>query len=134
MAWTGAQLGSRIDWEALSLQMEQAESAPEYPVKVYSLPVVSKGVSTGYWTIATSLDYYLDLRHDARFEMVPAHNNYALINMIEDDHFWVAYFDIIDWPQLPPDVALDKNGYRIGNEIIYDLQGNRIVLLSVWKK
>jgi hypothetical protein len=66
--------------------------------------------------------------------MVPAHNNYALINMIEDDHFWVAYFDIIDWPQLPPDVALDKNGYRIGNEIIYDLQGNRIVLLSVWKK
>jgi hypothetical protein len=54
--------------------------------------------------------------------------------MLEDDHFWVAYFDIIDWPQPPPDVALDKNGYRIGNQIIYDLQGNRIVLLSVWKK
>jgi uncharacterized membrane protein len=134
MAWTGAQLGSRIDWEALSLQMEQAESAPDYPVKVYSLPVVSKGVSTGYWTIATSLDYYLDLHHDARFEMMSAHNNHELINMLEDDHFWVAYFDIIDWPQPPPDVALDKNGYRIGNQIIYDLQGNRIVLLSVWKK
>jgi uncharacterized membrane protein len=134
MAWTGAQLGSRIDWESLALQMSQAESTSEDPVKVYALSVVSRGVATGYWTIATSLDYYLDLYHEAKFEMVAAHNNHELIKQIEEDHFWVAYFDIIDWPLPTPDAALDQNGYRIGDQIIYDLRGNRIVLLSVWKK
>jgi hypothetical protein len=134
MAWTGAQLGSRIDWESLALQMSQAESTSEDPVKVYALSVVSRGVATGYWTIATSLDYYLDLHHEAKFEMVAAHNNHELIKQIEEDHFWVAYFDIIDWPLPTPDAALDQNGYRIGDQIIYDLRGNRIVLLSVWKK
>lgn len=134
MAWTGAQLGSRIDWEALALQMGQAESAPEYPVKVYAPSVVSRGVATGYWTIATSLDYYLKLHDDARFEIVPARNNDALINEIEEDHFWVAYFDIVGWPEPAPELVLNKNGYRIGDEIIYNLRGNRIVLLPVWKK
>ena len=83
MAWTGAQLGSRIDWESLAFQMSQVESASEYPVKVYAPPVISRGVATGYWTIATSLDYYLDLHNDARFEIVPARNNDALLNQIE---------------------------------------------------
>jgi hypothetical protein len=133
MAWTGAQLGSRIDWEFLALQMGQAEPTSEYPIKVYALPVVSRGVTTGYWTIATSLDYYMDLQNDSRFEIMPARNNVALIDMIEEDHFWVAYFDIVDGSQ-PPDVVLDNEGYRIGDEIISGVQGNRIVLLPVWKK
>lgn len=134
MAWTGPQLGSRINWESLAVQMGQAEPAMDYPVKVYTLPVFSRGVSTGFWTIATSLNYYLNLHNDARFEMISTHNNGELINMIQEDHFWVAYFDIVEWPQPAPEAALDKNGYRIGDEIIYSLQGNRIVLLPVWKK
>jgi uncharacterized membrane protein len=134
MAWTGAQLGSRIDWESLALQMSQAESASEYPVKVYALPVSSRGVATGYWTIATSLDYYLDLHNDARFEMMAARNNRALIDMIQEDHFWVAYLYIVGWTEPPPEVVLERSGYRIGDEIIYDRLGNRMVLLPVWKK
>ena len=74
------------------------------------------------------------MHDDARFEIVPARNNDALINEIEEDHFWVAYFDIVGWPEPAPEVALNKNGYRIGDEIIYNLRGNRIVLLPVWKK
>lgn len=133
MAWTGAQLGSRIDWESAALQLAQAESSSEYPVKVYMLPVVSRDVSTGYWTIATSLRYYLDLHKDAGFEMVSVRNNDALIDKIEEDHFWVAYFDIVDSPQAAPDQILEKNGYRIGDAIIYNTRGNRIVLIPVWK-
>ena len=134
MAWTGAQLGSRITWESLALQMSQTESASEHPVKLYALPVSSRGVATGYWTISTSLGYYLDLHNDARFEMVAARNNAALIAMIEEDHFWVAYFDIVGWTEPTPEVALERNGYRIGDEISYDLLGNRMVLVPVWKK
>lgn len=134
MAWTGAQLGSRINWESLTVQMSQAEAASEYPVKVYTLPISSGGVATGYWTIATSLDYYLDLHNDARFEMVAARNNDALIDMIHEDHFWVAYLYIVGWTERPPEAVLERNGYRIGDEIIYDRLGNRMVLLPVWKK
>ena len=134
MAWTGAQLGSRIDWEHLARQMSQVESASDYPVKVYTPPVASQGVATGYWTIATSLDYYLDLHHDARFKMVAVRNNHALLDMIDEDHFWVAYFDIVGWTEPAPKAALEKNGYRIGDEITSSQQGNRIILLSVWKK
>lgn len=133
MAWTGAQLGSRVDWDALALQMEIAEPESDYPVKVYTLPVVSRGVTSGYWTIATSLDYYLDLRNDARFEMVWVRNNDALINKVEEDHFWVAYFYIVDSPQPAPDQLLQENGYRLGDKIIFRQLGNRFVLLPVWK-
>ena len=134
MAWTGAQLGSRIDWEHVVLQMSQAESASDDPVKVYTPSVASQGVATGYWTIATSLDYYLDMHNDARFEMVAVRNNHQLMDMIEEDHFWVAYFDIVGWTEPVPKVALEKNGYRLGDEITSSQRGNRIVLLSVWKK
>lgn len=134
MAWTGAQLGSRINWETLALQMSQAEPVSENPVKVYSLPVSSRGITAGYWSIATSLDYYLDLHHITGFEMVSARNNSQLIDMIEEDHFWVAYFDIVGWTEPTPKVALEKNGFRVGDEIVYSLHGNRFVLLPVWKK
>jgi uncharacterized membrane protein len=134
VAWTGAQLGSRIDWETLALQMGQAEPASGYPVKVYTLQVVSRGITSGYWTIATSLDYYLDLHNDTRFEMVSVRNNNALINKVEEDHFWVAYFYIGDSPQPGPEALLEENGYRIGDKIVFSQRGNRIVLLPVWKK
>lgn len=134
MAWTGAQLGSRVNWESLTRQMEQAEPASEYPIRVYTTPVGSRGVATGYWTISTSLDYYLNLHGDTRFEMVAARNNEALINEINEDHFWVAYFDIVGWTEPTPKVALERNGFRFGDEIVYDLRGNRFVLLPVWKK
>jgi hypothetical protein len=136
MAWTGAQLGSRVDWENLALQMSQAESASasEDPVKVYMLPIYSRGVTTGFWTISTSLDYYMDLHHITGFEMVSARNNSELIDMINEDHFWVAYFDIVDWTERTPDVVLERDGYRIGEEIKYEILGNRFVLLPAWKK
>jgi len=134
VAWTGAQLGSRINWESLTIQMEQAEPASEYPVIVYTADVASRGVAVGYWTIVTSLDYYLDLHNDTRFEMVAARNNKALINQIEEDHFWVAYFDIVGWTEPTPKVALERNGFRVGDEIAYNVHGNRFVLLPVWKK
>ena len=45
--------------------------------------------------------------------MVAARNNAALIAMIEEDHFWVAYFDIVGWTEPTPEVALERNGYRM---------------------
>jgi 4-amino-4-deoxy-L-arabinose transferase-like glycosyltransferase len=134
MAWAGAQLGSRIKWESLALQMGQAEPALEYPVKVYTLPVVSRGIASGYWTIATSLNYYLDLHNDSRFEIVSVRNNNALIAKVQEDHFWVAYFYIVDSPQPGPEALLEENGYRIGDKLAFSQRGNRIVLLPVWKK
>lgn len=134
IAWTSPQLGSRIDWEDLTRQLSEAESAQKVPVKVYTLTVISKGYLTGDWAISTSLEYFLDSFNDDRFEMVYARDVNALLNISEDDHFWIAYFDIADWRQPSPTRKLADEGYRVGDEIVYDHLGNRIVLLPVWQK
>jgi hypothetical protein len=58
----------------------------------------------------------------------------TLLSRMEDRHFWIAYFDIADWRQSSPIPTLRAEGYRVGDPIVYDHLGNRIVLLEVWKQ
>jgi hypothetical protein len=66
--------------------------------------------------------------------MVSVRNTDALIEKAQEDHFWVAYFHIMDSAQPSPKQALENNGYRLGDEIVFNQLGNRVVLLPVWKK
>jgi hypothetical protein len=134
IAWASPQLGSRIDWESLARQMSEAESAEGFPVKVYTVPVISKGYRTGDWAISTSLEYYLDSLNDDRFELVYTPDMGTLLGSVDDDHFWVAYFDITDWRQRSPVPALIDKGYRVGDEIVFGQRNNQILLLPVWRK
>ncbi len=134
VAWMSPQLGSRVNWEDMTHQLSEVETGTEVPVKVYTLPVISRGYVTGNWAISTSLEYFLDSINDDRFQMVYAPDMETLLNKSEADHFWIAYFDISDWRQSSPTPELTEMGYRVGDEIVYDHLGNRIVLLPVWRK
>jgi len=134
IAWSSPQLGSRIAWDDITRQMSEAELSQAYPIKVYTLPIVSKGHSTGDWAISTSLTYYLDALNDDRFQMVYAKDVNRVIENEQGDHFWIAYFDIADWRQPSPTPTLTNNGFRVGDEIVFNQLGNRLVLLPVWKQ
>ena len=134
IAWMSPQMGSRIDWEDMTRQLSKAESSTEIPIKVYTLPIFSQGYITGSWATSTSLEYFLDSLDDERFQMVYTPDLGTLLEKLEDDHFWIAYFVIADWRQPSPASKLIEKGYRVGDEIVYDHLGNRIVLLPVWKK
>src|SRR6185369_11951917 len=97
IAWASPQLGSRADWKSLARQLSQAETSQENAIKVYTLPVFSKGHLTGDYAITTSMDFYLDAMNDKRFEMTYSASLESLLKRVEDDHFWIAYFDIPDW-------------------------------------
>lgn len=134
MAWSSPQLGSRMNWEDLTRRMSEAELSQIYPVNVYTLPVLSAGYFTGDWAISTSLEYHLDTLNDDRFQMVYAKDLNHVMAKEQEDHFWIAYYDIADWRQPSPLPALTDNGFRVGDEIAFDLRGNRLVLLPIWRK
>lgn len=134
MAWSSPQLGSRIEWDQLTLQMSQAELSQASPIKVYTLPIPSSGYFTGDWAISTSLEYFLDALNDDRFQMVYAQDVQQVIDQEQADHFWIAYFEIADWRQKSLAPVLSSNGFRVGDEIAFDHLGNRIVLLPVWRE
>jgi len=134
IAWSGPQLGSRLDWNSMAHQISEAESGQQGPIKIYTVPVFSKGQLTGDWAISTSLDYYFDSIHDERFEMVYVNDVQGVVDSAEDGHFWIAYFDIIDWR--PPYVVkmLTENGYSVGEAITYKQLNNQVILIPVWHR
>jgi hypothetical protein len=134
IAWTSPQIGSRLTWDEMTRQLSEAEASVDGKVKVYTLPAISHGYVTGNWAISTSLEYFLDSLHDDRFEMIYAPDAKTVLKKAEDDHFWVAYFDIHEWPQHSVPEGLEENGYRVGEPIVYDDLGNRVILLPVWRK
>ncbi len=134
IAWASPQLGSRVEWEDITRQMSEAESLQAYPVNVYTVPVVSKGYLTGDWAISTSLEYYLDALNDDRFEMVYARDISHVILKEESDHFWVAYFELVESSQPSPSRKLEEAGYRVGDAIVFQQLSNKVVLLPVWRK
>ena len=134
IAWSSPQLGSRADWKSLARQLSEAETAQAGPIKVYTVPVFSKGHLTGDYAISTSLDYYLDSMNDHRFEMVYMSNLNVLPERAEGEHFWVAYFDIEEWGMSYAAKILTENGYIVDHEFSYKQLGNQIVLVSAWRK
>jgi hypothetical protein len=135
MAWESPQLGSRLEWHNLAQKMVLSEEESTKPIKVYTLTVISRGgYRTGDWSISTSLEYHFNALDDDRFEMVYARDIYAVLDRINDDHFWVAYFELEEYQQASPIAVLSNNGYLVGDEISYQERNNKIVLLPVWSK
>ena len=134
MAWESPQLGSRVNWDGLVQQMIAAESDPSGPINIYTLTVISKGMRTGDWALSTSLDYFLNLRGDDRFQTVYVSGIQRLLEQMPEDHFWIAFFELAEWSQPPPELILNDNGYRVGDAITYQHMNNRVVLLPVWRK
>jgi hypothetical protein len=135
MAWEGAQMGSRIPWEQMTQQLVDAEKENPNPVNIYTLTVISKGLRTGDWASSTSIDYYLESQSKEKFHFVYARDMQALLKRLPlEDHFWIAYFDLAGWPQPSPAGKFSDNGYRVGDAIIFQHLGNKIVLLPVWRK
>jgi hypothetical protein len=133
MAWEGPQMGSRIDWDGLTQQMIAAEADTPGPIKVYTLTVISRGLRTGDWAISTSIDYFTEQHSDDRFQTVYARDVYALLERVEDDHFWVGYFELTEWPVPTPTKVLAEHGYRIGETVVFQEQSERLVLAQIWR-
>jgi hypothetical protein len=104
MAWEGAQMGSRIPWDVMTRQMTAAEKDNPGPISVYTLTVISKDAQ-------------------ALLKRSPL-----------EDHFWIAFFDVTEWPQQSPEAVLKDNGFRVGDPIMFQQLYNQVVLLPVWKK
>jgi hypothetical protein len=135
MAWEGAQMGSRVKWEVMTQQLIEAESDLPGPIRVYTLTVISKGLRTGDWASSTSLDYFLHSYGEGRFQFVYARDVKSLLNRPpQEDHFWIAFFEVAQGPQASPALTLKENGYRTGDPIIFGGLYDRVVLLPVWRK
>jgi uncharacterized membrane protein len=136
MAWESPQLGSRLMWDVLVNQMAAAETKTSAPINIYSLTVISKGYRTGDWAISTSIDYFLDLIGDYRFQIRYARDAQALLDQTEEDHFWVAFFELEEWPVTSPSRVLTDNGYRVEKELVFQQQNNvnKLVLLQTWRE
>jgi hypothetical protein len=134
MAWESPQLGSRIDWNGLAKQMVAVETGSTGPIKIYTMSIVSKGYRTGNWAISTSLDYFFDMQGEDKFQTLYARNAHALLEQTEEDHFWVGYFDLEEWPQTSPATVLANNGFHLGEALVVQEQNNRLVLLPVWRE
>jgi hypothetical protein len=115
-------------------QMIAAELDQNGPINIYSLTVISKRRRTGDWAISTSINYYLDLYGDDRFQFLYATDIHELLSRDTPDHFWIAFFELAEWPQISPDEILRDNGYRVGDAITFQNLDNGVVLLPVWRK
>jgi hypothetical protein len=135
MAWSSPQMGSRVPWDDMAERLSKAETDSPGPINVYTLTVISKGLRTGDWASSTSLDYFLDSYGEDRFQFVYARDVKALLNQPpQEDHFWIAFFELADDAQRSPAVLLAENGYRVGDAIVFQQLSNRVVLLPVWRK
>lgn len=135
MAWEGAQMGSRVKWDVMTQKLLEAETDSPGPINVYTLTVISRGLRTGDWASSTSLDYFLDSYGEDRVQFVYARDVKALLDQPpQENHFWIAFFEVSQWPQASPALTLEENGYRSGDPIIFGVPYNRVVLLPVWRK
>jgi len=135
MAWEGAQMGSRVTWEDLTQQLIASEADNSGSVNIYTITVISKGLRTGDWASSTSLDYFLDSYGINKFHFVYSKDVQALLKRLPvENHFWIAFFELAGSSQRYPAVALEENGYRVGDPIMFQEMYNRIVLLPVWRK
>ena len=133
IAWGSPQLGSRVKWDGMVQQMIASESEPSGPISIYTLTVISKGQRTGDWATSTSIDYFLDSYGEDRFQTRYVRDVQTLLNKTLEDHFWIAFFELAEWPQPSPAVILKENGYRVGDAIVFQHLDNRVVLLPVWR-
>jgi hypothetical protein len=135
MAWEGAQMGSRVQWDRMTRQLIEAESGGASPVNIFTLTVISKGLRTGDWASSTSLDYFLDSYGIDKFRFVYAKDVQALLRrQPAEPHFWIAFFEIPEWPQHSPGRQLEQAGYRVGDAIVFQQGPNRVTLLPVWRR
>lgn len=131
MAWQSPQLGSRVDWNALAQQMIAAEADSTGPINVYTLTVFSKGNRTGDWALSTSIDYFMDMHGDDRFQTVYARDIYDVLESSPTEPFWVGYFDLEEFPQASPVEVLANNGYHLMETLVVQEQNDRVVLVQV---
>src|SRR5262249_41753563 len=116
MAWGSPQVGSRVRWDDLARQLIVAEHDSPGPINVYTFTVISKGLRTGDYASSTSLDYFLDAYGEHKFQFVYARDVQALLKRSpQENHFWIAYFELAESPQPSPGRILQESGYRVGD-------------------
>lgn len=135
MAWASPQIGSRVRWDDLTRQLVAAEQDSPGPINVYTLTVISKGLRTGDYASSTSIDYFLRSSDKDKFKFIYARDIKALLNKHpQEEHFWIAFFELAEWPQPSPKRILEESGYRVGDAIVFQQLPNRVVLLPVWRQ
>jgi hypothetical protein len=134
IAWESPQLGSRLNWYGIVQELSVGETKNTSPINIYSLTVISNGYRTGDWAISMSLDYFLDKIGDTRFQVVYGRDAGTLIERVEEDYFWIAYFEIPAWPKTPPRLIFAGNGFRVGESISSEENNNRFVMVPVWRE
>jgi uncharacterized membrane protein len=134
MAWESPQLGSRVDWDGLIRQMIAAEAGTAGPINVYTLTVVSNGYRTGPWALSTSIDYFMAVHGDDRFRPVYARDGQAVLGQVQEDHFWIGFFELPEWPQRSPAMLLANSGFRVGEPLVFQAPEARLVLLPAWRE
>jgi hypothetical protein len=128
MAWEGLQLGSRVDWDSMVQQMVAANAVESSTqVTVYTL-------TPGDWALSNAIDYFLEQQGEYGFQIKYAGNVYRVLEQADEDYFWVTFFELEEWPQASPVAVLTNNGFRVGTEIIYQNQNDRIIFVPVWRQ
>jgi hypothetical protein len=133
LAWEGEQLGSRIGWEALARHLTEAAPGLASEIKIYTLSTESNGIKSGYWTIATSLHFYLNARQENRFTLEYASNVSSLIQRVQERYFWVAFFDLGPKNGGSPQQILTHSGYHVGKGIRAGRGDKGLIVFPVWK-
>jgi hypothetical protein len=130
MAWESPQLGSRVDWKALTTQLAETEDDESGPIVIHVVSVVSKVMRTGDYAVSSSLEYYLRARQDERFTFAYARDVHHLLSTARDARFWVAYF-VLDRSDIEVREELERKGYSIEADFRFARGEKYVSLISV---
>ncbi|MBD0372987.1 MAG: glycosyltransferase family 39 protein [Pyrinomonadaceae bacterium] len=109
----------KIAWQALAQQMMRAEPAQSSGVRVYAFE--------GF--VAAPLEFYLETAGERRFQILAVKDIHAATG----EHFWIAFRNSTwNQPQQPQEI-LAAEGYRIGDALTAETQGQTIILFPVWR-
>ena len=134
IAWEIPQAGSRMQWSSITHALVRQEGAHGTKVTVYTLPTTSKRHLTGDWAVSTSIGFYLgEMGEEERFAFKYAINEEALRAAATEDHFWVAFFELMESQGGPSTEKLRAFGFRLGPGIEAEGPGGRLWLLPVWR-
>jgi hypothetical protein len=134
MAWESPQLGSRLNWYGIVQELSEGETKTTSPINIYSLTVISNGYRSGDWAISMSIEYFLDKISDHRFQVVYERDAGTLVERVEEDYFWIAYFEIPDWPEPSPSSVFAGNGFQVGESISREETNNRFLMVPIWRE
>jgi hypothetical protein len=80
------------------------------------------------------LSFYRDEIDEERFSIEYAQNLQFLMANAQEEHFWVALFDLGQFYNSSPEMIFTEQDYRVGEVIEVKNNDKRFVLIQLWSK